>query len=190
MADEIQVENTHGQPGFDRGAAPVVRVAAGAGDRIALETSDEAYRQMDQRRDLAAVTATINPVTGPVYVEGAEPGDALAVTVHEIRLTGHGWSIYLPGVGALARPMGAEMFVRKVPVDDAGVHLTDRITVPAAPMIGCVGVAPAGSARLHGHAVVPRPAATWTSPTPIPAPPSTCRSRCPALCCRSATSTR
>ena len=100
-------------------------MAAGAGDRIALETSDEAYRQMDERRDLAAVTATINPVTGPVYVEGAEPGDALAVTVHEIRLTDHGWSIYLPGVGALARPMGTEMFVRRVPLDDAGVHLTD-----------------------------------------------------------------
>ena len=132
MADEIEVDNTHGQPGFDRDAPPAVRVAAGAGDRIALETSDEAYRQMDERRDLAAVTATINPVTGPVYVEGAEPGDALAVTVHEIRLTDHGWSIYLPGVGALARSMGPEMFVRRVPLDDAGVHLTDRITVRAA----------------------------------------------------------
>jgi len=102
MADGIEVDNTHGQPGFDRDAPPAVRVVAGAGNRIALETSDEAYRQMDERRDLAAVTATINPVTGPVYVEGAEPGDALAVTVHEIRLTDHGWSIYLPGVGALA----------------------------------------------------------------------------------------
>ena len=146
MADEIEVDNTHGQPGFDRDAPPAVRVVAGAGDRIALETSDEAYRQMDERRDLAAVTATINPVTGPVYVQGAEPGDALAVTVHEIRLTDHGWSIYLPGVGALARSMGPEMFVRRVPLDDAGVHLTDRITVRAAPMIGCIGVAPVGPA--------------------------------------------
>jgi amidase len=146
MADEIRIDNSHGRPGFDQDAPPVVRVTAGAGDRIALETSDEAYRQMDERRDLGAVTATINPVTGPVYVEGAEPGDALAVTVHEIRLIEHGWSIYLPGVGALARRMGPEMFVRKVPLDGAGVHLTDRITVPAAPMLGCVGVAPSGAA--------------------------------------------
>jgi amidase len=141
----IHVGNEHGQPGFDRNTEPVVRVTAGAGDRIALETSDEAYRQMDERRDLTKVTATINPVTGPVYVEGAEPGDALAVTIHEIRLIEHGWSIYLPGVGALAGPMGTEMFVRKIPVDDAGVHLTDTITVAAAPMLGCVGVAPAGA---------------------------------------------
>src|ERR1051325_6774851 len=102
MPDEIEVDNTHGQAVFDLDAPPAVRVAAGAGDRIALETSDEAYRQMDERRDLAAASATINPVPDPVYVEGAEPGDALAVTVHEIRLTAHGWSIYLPGVGALA----------------------------------------------------------------------------------------
>ncbi len=113
---EFRIDNTHGQPGFDRDAEPVVRVTAGAGDRIALETSDEAYRQLGGRRDLAAVTATINPVTGPVYVDGAEPGDALAVTLHEIRLTDSGWSIYLPGVGALAGPMGTEMFVRRVPV--------------------------------------------------------------------------
>lgn len=140
---EHYVGNSHGQPGFDPAAEPALRVVAGSGEQIALQTSDEAYRQMEQTRDLGAITATINPVTGPVYVDGAEPGDALAVTIHEIRLIDYGWSIYLPGVGALARPMGEEMFVRRVPIDADGVHLTDSLVRPAAPMLGCVGTAPA-----------------------------------------------
>jgi amidase len=46
-------------------------------------------------------------VTGPVYVDGAEPGDALAVTIHDIELAEKGWSVYTPGAGALAHAMGS-----------------------------------------------------------------------------------
>ena len=46
---------------------------------------------MEALRDLTRVTATINPVTGPVHVRGAEPGDALAVTIHDIEMAEHGW---------------------------------------------------------------------------------------------------
>ena len=64
---------------------------------------------MEQLRDLSKVTATMNPVTGPVHVEGAEPGDALAVTIHDIELPEQGWSVYIPGAGALSGPMGEEL---------------------------------------------------------------------------------
>jgi amidase len=89
------------------------------------------------------VTATINPVTGPVFVEGAEPGDVLAVTVHDVTPGPQGWSISLPGVGALARAMGPEMFVRRIPVAGGRAQLAPGLSVPVAPMIGCIGVAPA-----------------------------------------------
>ena len=59
---------------------------------------------MDQVRDLAQVTEPLNPVTGPVVVDGAEPGDVLAVTIHVIELDDYGWSVYIPGAGALAGP--------------------------------------------------------------------------------------
>jgi len=129
--------------GFSAGHPPALRVVAGAGDLVTVETDDEAYAQMEAARDLAAVTAVINPVTGPVFVEGAEPGDALAVTVHDITPGPQGWSIYLPGVGALARPMGEEMFVRRIPLHDGLAHLAEGLAVPMAPMIGCIGTAPA-----------------------------------------------
>ena len=131
---------------------PVLTVTAGAGDRIIFETDDLAYAQMEEFGDLARVTATINPVTGPVHVEGAEPGDVLAVTIHDLVLAEQGWSVSIPGAGALAEVMGPEFFVRRVPVRDGRVQLTPTLDCPAAPMIGCIGVAPADR---DGSSVMP-----------------------------------
>jgi amidase len=128
--------------GYSAAHAPVLTVAPGAGDRIVFETDDAAYAQMEQHRDLATITATLNPVTGPVYVEGAEPGDALAVTIHDITMAEHGWSVHIPGAGALTARMGEDFFVRRIPVVDGTVRLTDTVSCPAQPMIGCIGVAP------------------------------------------------
>jgi len=139
-------------PAFSAAREPVLRVAAGAGDRITFETDDLAYAQMEEFGDLAKVTATINPVTGPVFVEGAEPGDVLAVTIHAIELAEQGWSISIPGAGALADVMGPEFFVRRVPVVDGRVRLTPTLDCAAAPMIGCIGVAPA---ERDGSTVMP-----------------------------------
>lgn len=129
--------------GYAADVEPVLTVDAGTGERITFETDDAAYAQMEQVRDLSKVTATLNPVTGPVFVRGAHPGDALAVTIHDVELAEQGWSVYIPGAGALAGPMGEELSVRRVPVLDGTVHLADGITCPARPMIGCIGVAPA-----------------------------------------------
>ncbi len=131
---------------------PVLTVSAGAGDLITFETDDLAYAQMEEFRDLSRVTATINPVTGPVYVDGAEPGDVLAVTIHDIALAEQGWSISIPGAGALARVMGPEFFVRRIPVRDGRVQLTADLDTAIAPMIGCIGVAPA---ERDGSSVMP-----------------------------------
>ena len=131
---------------------PVLTVEPGAGDLISFETDDLAYAQMEEFGDLAKVTATINPVTGPVHVTGAEPGDVLAVTIHDIAVAEQGWSVSIPGAGALADRMGPDFFVRRVPVRDGRVQLTDTLDCAAAPMIGCLGVAPAAG---DGSTVMP-----------------------------------
>jgi amidase len=141
------IPRTRASGTFRADAEPALRVAAGAGDRITVETDDAAYAELEATGDLAAVTATINPVTGPVFVEGAHPGDALAVTVHDVTPGPQAWSVYLPGAGALAGPMGPEPFARRIPVTDGRAHLAAGLSLPVAPMIGCLGVAPA-----HGEA--------------------------------------
>lgn len=137
---------------FSASRAPVLTVNPGAGDLITFETSDEAYRQMEELRDLSRITATINPITGPVFVTGAEPGDVLAVTIHDIAMADYGWSVSIPGAGALADIMGPEFFVRRVPVADGRVQLTAELDCAVAPMIGCIGLAPA---ETDGSTVMP-----------------------------------
>jgi len=135
--------NELGRPGFSAAVEPVLRITPGTGETIGFETSDAVYAELHEHHDLAQLSVPINPVTGPVFVEGAMPGDALAVTVHDIRLVDHGWSVALPGSGALQHVMGDEMFTRRVPIDAEGVHVTDRHVFAPRPMIGCMGTAPA-----------------------------------------------
>lgn len=144
MADHLLTSDL-GRAGWPADVEPVLTIEPGTGETIAFEVSDEAYAQMDSFRDLGRLTAVLNPVTGPVHVTGAEPGDTLAVRIHDIELAEHGWSVYLPGAGALAGPMGDDWFVRRVPVSGGRAQLTDSISVPVAPMIGCIGVAAAGT---------------------------------------------
>jgi len=132
-----------GRPGFRADVAPVLRLRPGTGETVAFHTDDAVYRELHEHGDLSALKAPINPVTGPVYVEGAEPGDALAVHVHDIVLPEYGWSQSLPGAGALAHRMPDHVVSRRIPIDADGVQVTARHTVPARPMIGCIGTAPA-----------------------------------------------
>lgn len=133
-----------GVAAFPADKGPVLRVQPGAGDLITFETDDEAYRQMHEHQSMDKLTAVLNPVTGPVYVEGAEPGDVLALKVESIEFPlGVGWSVFLPGAGALAGPMGDDMFTREIPLVDGKAQLSDDLSVPIRPMIGCIGVASA-----------------------------------------------
>ena len=45
----------------------------------------------------------INPVTGPVYIDGAEPGDVLKVTLLSFAPSGWGWTANIPGFGLVGR---------------------------------------------------------------------------------------
>ncbi|MCX4471908.1 acetamidase/formamidase family protein [Micromonospora sp. NBC_01655] len=144
MASELlTIERQHHAGSFSAIRQPVLSIEPGTGTRIAFETNDASFQQMDEFRDIKKVTATRNAVTGPVYVEGAEPGDVLAVTVHHIQTAEQGWSVYIPGAGALAKPMGDELWVRRVPLRDGYAYLTDQVRLPIQTMIGCIGVAPA-----------------------------------------------
>src|SRR5690625_2878970 len=103
-----------GGPGISATREPVLRIAFGQGERITFETDDAAYAQLHEHHDMGKLTAPLNPVTGPVYVDGAEPGDVLAVTVHDITFPYGGWSLYLPGAGARSeeRRVGKECRTR------------------------------------------------------------------------------
>ena len=83
-----------------------------------------------------------NPATGPVYIEGAEPGDALRVAIHTIELDDHGTMCAIPENGIFGDRI-EKSSVRILPVHDDMVEFTPDIQIPCNKMIGVIGVAPA-----------------------------------------------
>ena len=86
----------------------------------------------------------INPATGPVYVEGAQAGDVLKVEILDIELENMGTMCCLPENGVLGADI-TESSIKKVPVQD-GFAIFNEFKLPLNPMIGVIGVAPAGDA--------------------------------------------
>ena len=85
----------------------------------------------------------INPATGPVYVEGAEVGDVLKVHIQKITIADQGVMAAIPDAG-LFGDLVTEPEVKVLKISDGYVHFNDSIKVPTNPMIGVIGVAPAG----------------------------------------------
>ena len=87
--------------------------------------------------------ARSNPLSGPLVINGAEPGDALVVSIEDIKVDDVGWCGGRPivGIDAMRIP---HALTRLCTVEGQVVRFSDSISLPAAPMIGCIGTAPAG----------------------------------------------
>jgi acetamidase/formamidase len=130
---------------------PVLKIRSG--DRVVTKTIDAAGVDWEGR----SVAMGPNPQTGPFFVEGAEPGDLLVVTIERLetnRATAYSASLLAPyAVTPQAIAARKERDARRVTwqIDKArGVARLDApdiqpggIEVPLRPMLGCVGVAPA-----------------------------------------------
>ncbi len=142
--------------GWSRDFEPVLRAAPGA--TIHFECLDASGGQLgpgSTAADLAGLDfARINPVTGPVYVEGAQPGDALKVTFRRFVPSGTGWTANIPGFGLLADqfPDPALYAWTYDPATMAPALYGAKARVPLKPFAGTVGVAPAEPGH---HSVVP-----------------------------------
>lgn len=85
-----------------------------------------------------------HPLTGPIHVEGAEPGDVVEVRIQDLEvLHPFGLSYFLPGAGTLPDDF-PYTHLRLTPIDtEAGVAVfTPDIHIPLAPFFGSIGVAP------------------------------------------------
>jgi acetamidase/formamidase len=90
--------------GWDNSLDPVLTICPG--DTVEIETVDASGGQLTKDSTVADVArvdfARVNPVTGPIWVDGAEPGDALKVTLLRFDASGWGWTANIPGFGLLA----------------------------------------------------------------------------------------
>ena len=131
---------------WDNAVEPAITIAPG--DSVTFENLDATCGQITAQSTVEDVRMLdfdrVGPIAGPVYVDGAEPGDALKVTLLDFESFGWAWTAILPGFGLLA-----EEFT------DPALHIwtyaTDFKTpamfgpgaeVPLKPFCGTIGVAP------------------------------------------------
>jgi acetamidase/formamidase len=133
---------------WDGSIAPVLRVASG--DEVTFDALDASNGQIgpaSTAADLAALDfSRVDQVCGPVFVDGAEPGDTLEVELLGFAPGDWGWTAAIPGFGLLADDF-PEPALRITRLADGAGELLPGIRIPLAPFCGVLGVAPAGEAR-------------------------------------------
>ena len=156
MANNHTIHRHQHHLGWDNANPPVLEVAPG--DTVEFETVDSSGAQLSATStlaDLAALDfAKVNPVTGPVRVAGAEPGDALKVTILSFQPSGWGWTANIPGFGLLADQF-TEPALHIWKYDPTGLGPAaygPGGCVPLKPFAGTIGVAPADPGP---HSIVP-----------------------------------
>ena len=140
---------------WDRALEPALEVEPGAEVGFHVrDASDEQLGPGSTSADVAALDfGRVNPVSGPVFVKGARPGDALEVEILEFRAADWGWTAIIPGFGLLADEF-AEPWLRISEVDPErrAVVFSDQVTLPYEPFPGTIGVAPPEPGP---HSIVP-----------------------------------
>lgn len=154
--NDYTIHGAHHHFGWDNSFPPVETVAPGS--TLFFECQDSSAGQLSPDSTLDDVInldfGKINPVTGPIYIDGAEPGDAVKVTIRQFEPSGFGWTANIPGFGLLA-----DQFT------DPALHLwkydPEAMTpslfgpggqVPLKPFAGTIGLAPAEAGL---HSIVP-----------------------------------
>jgi acetamidase/formamidase len=143
----------HRHLGWDRALPPAVEVEPGGELELVLADCFDGQLEADATPgDVARLElARANPLTGPVHVHGARPGDALAVELLDVEVGDVGWTTILPGFGLLADDFpDPHVVVSEVRAD--GVGFGDLARLPYAPFLGTIGVAPTAPGT---HSVIP-----------------------------------
>ena len=133
---------------------PIATVSPG--ETFVVETVDAFENKIDSPDvDITKVITLpyVNPLTGPIYVEGAEKGDTLVVTIHSIELTrDYGVSALIPEFGGLCStiftrslntPLPARVMLH--PINDGEITFSQDLaipTIPYEPFYGTIGTAP------------------------------------------------
>lgn len=139
----IELDDSKTLFSFDKDLKPVLKVPSG--ETVRIRTKDCFGNQLQGPEDqLSEIDwEAINPATGPIYVEGAVAGGTLKVHIDNIELDAQTSSCTGKDEGVCGDRFNdwATHFCK---VEDGKVVWDDRLSIPVAPMIGVIGVAPEG----------------------------------------------
>ncbi len=142
--------------GWDSSNEPVLTISPG--ETVEFEIFDASGGQLSASSTVEDVVSLdfgkVNPVTGPVYIDGAKPGDSLKVTLESFRPSGWGWTANIPGFGLLADQFQDPALINWTydPETMDPALWGDAARIPLKPFTGTIGVAPAEAGL---HSIVP-----------------------------------
>jgi len=146
---------------FSNKFEPLLKV--GPGEEFLVETEDAFEGKIRDKTQLPVASLLpglhrsppyLNPLCGPIYIEGAERGDILVVSIHDIEPQDQGVSVIIEGFGPLADsatwsecrgPFTRILSYERGPsgkFKDGRITFNDRLSWPMAPFMGCIGTAP------------------------------------------------
>jgi len=142
---EYRLDNTMMHFKWNKDLQPAIIVEPG--DVVHCWTKEVTNGQVTNGCDAEILTRIdfdqLYPLAGPVYVRGAEPGDALAVEILALQPDDWGWNGLIPGLGLLAEDFAGPYIIHWDLSDGKTTRLRDDIVVPLQPFCGTMGVAPA-----------------------------------------------
>lgn len=123
---------------------PLIRI--NPGDVVEFDVNEVSSWQIT-KDSTAEDTAKLDwnklyPLSGPVYVEGAEEGDALSVSIEKVKTDDWGWTAIVPGFGLLSEFTEPYLWVWDLSRGDGYAEFKNGIKVHLEPFCGVMGVAP------------------------------------------------
>jgi acetamidase/formamidase len=147
MAEHLIDRDAPTHRSWDETIEPVLEIDPG--DTVAIETVDFAGGQITRDSTAADVAALdfdrIYPLAGPILVDGAQPGDALAIEIVSFELPEWGWACIIPGLGLLEPGAFTEPAIRVFDLTEGDrTTLCPGVRIPVEPFCGTMGVPGAG----------------------------------------------
>src|SRR6266576_3274027 len=162
-ADAVEYHATIDNAKYVFGVAPPVAHVK-AGNILEANSLDCFGNALQKPGDSMSLVKGDNPLTGPFYIDGAEPGDTLLISILALQVDGkQGVGTFSPGFGAViathytpvleAKPLPERMWF--YPIDKEkntstfqALDSDFKVSFPVHPFLGCIGVAPeTGEAR-------------------------------------------
>ena len=135
---------------WNRAHRPAITISPG--DTVDFDVNDVLSWQLTPKStssDLLNLDdEKLYPLAGPVYVKGAEPGDALVLDILDVKIDDFGWTAILPGLGLLDEFKDPFLYKWKL-TDKKSAHFEKGINIPIRPFCGVLGVAPAKKGPLE-----------------------------------------
>lgn len=150
------IHSHHHHFAWDNAIPPVLTVEPGTTLQVECrDAGDGHYGPRSTAEDIMTKDPhRVNPVTGPIYIDGAMPGDALKVTLVDFLPSGFGWTAIIPGFGLLADQFTEprlHLWNYDPSIRNPGLF-GEHAQVPLKPFAGTLGVAQAAAGE---HSIIP-----------------------------------